>query len=877
MAAPFVAIFLALMTITALAESTTEPRTMTQETTANAVMPAHLDYFPSEVHAAIYRNWETVPHKRLAEVLGMTTEQLREAGSSLGLAQARELTPETIRRNSEIVLRRNWPVMPRAQIESLLGWTPSDLDHFLATDIAFRVLLGMQPPGIKPVKWSNPDKGVQARVTWFGDLVRKYSSAAKGEKEPAFSFIADLCKPHDPGDFIEGASPTDEEVDLRDGWRIVVPSGVGALGTNCVDDFVDYCVNTQRIKTFSRGEAVSSRTIELVKDDSVNGEETYLLSVSKPRGVRIVASSEKGWARGLIELERRMGERGGPFLKPTKDDELHKPSFIPRFVYSYFAPMPDIFGQAVVDPFPDGYLSRLAHQDADGIWAFCVLEDMVPSPVFPEMGAGSEARLQRLRRLIERAAKHGLKVYLYFNEPRPQPAAFFERHPDVKGTVEGDLSAMCTSTTPVQEHVRGSFERLFREAPGLGGIFIITASENLSHCYAHGLNITCDRCRGRKAEDVVAELIGNTVQGVRAADPRARVMVWDWSWHSVGMKEPHDAIVSRIPKGCGLMADFERGTPVNRGGVPMVVEEYAISVVGPSPRAKLRAEQAERLGLDFMAKTQLSNTWECGTVPFIPVPGLLAAKADAMRGAGVKGCMASWTLGSYPSPNTEAFALKNWNPELSTSDVLRRVAERRYGAKAAGLASRGWSTFGDVFSREYPYSAAIYDGPIQYAPGLPWYRHKIPPPYGNCVMLNPKDDWQRWCRPYTPAQMAAQLRSMCSQWAPGLRDLHDVAASAPPARKRIAERDYSVAWMVDYTFRSFANSLDFYKARDAGDKPEMARLVKEELNATREAYERTQADSRLGWEAQLQYYYQPSEVLEKILSLEAVLKPPPDR
>ncbi len=48
-----------------------------------------------------------------------------------------------------------------------------------------------------------------------------------------------------------------------------------------------------------------------------------------------------------------------------------------------------------------------------------------------------------------------------------------------------------------------------------------------------------------------------------------------------------------------------------------------------------------------------------------------------------------------------------------------------------------------------------------------------------------------------------------------------------------------------------------------------------ELEATKAAYQRVLADSRLGWEAQLQYYYQPSDVLERLLSLEAVLSPPP--
>ncbi len=85
------------------------------------------------------------------------------------------------------------------------------------------------------------------------------------------------------------------------------------------------------------------------------------------------------------------------------------------------------------------------------------------------------------------------------------------------------------------------------------------------------------------------ELVRCTADGVRAADSRALIVVWDWSWHSAGMPDPQDEIVRSLKPSCALMADFERGTAIRRGGVPMTVDEYAISVVGPSPRALSRA------------------------------------------------------------------------------------------------------------------------------------------------------------------------------------------------------------------------------------------------------------------------------------------------
>ena len=40
-----------------------------------------------------------------------------------------------------------------------------------------------------------------------------------------------------------------------------------------------------------------------------------------------------------------------------------------------------------------------------------------------------------------------------------------------------------------------------------------------------------------------------------------------------------------------------------------------------------------------------------------------------------------------------------------------------------------------------------------------------------------------------------------------------------------------------------------------------------------EALRRVNADSRLGWEAELQYFYRPIDVLERLLSLDAIVDP----
>lgn len=835
---------------------------------------AELDYFPSRLHAFVYRNWDVVPHERIATVLQTDVATIERTGKELGLAKTKPLTAEENRRNVEIILRRNWPLVPRKQIEDLLGYSAFQVDDYLNKEIFLRALLAGPPPGLTQLKFDNPDEKTKTRVKWFADKVKRhFKNTSDVREEPRLGYIADLCEAHNPADFIPGTKPTEGEIDLRKGWAICHPAGAGTVLKNVIADFADYCHEIHHCRKFKicPGECrAPCIVLNVDKNFPAKREETYALKVAAKQ-ISITSKTEVGLARALVELERRMAERGGPFLQPVS--ETNSPAFNPRYVFSYFSLMTDVLGQDVVDPFPDGYLNQLFHQDADGVWIYALLEDLVPSPVFEGLGKDSGG-LRRLRNIVDRAASRGLKVYIYLNEPRAQRPAFYEKYPDAKGQAEEGMFALCTSSKEVQEHLRRSFEKLFREVPGLGGVFVITASENLSNCYSHyyRTKISCPRCSKRTSAEVIVESIRCMAEGTWAANPDAKFIVWDWSWHSVLGEEVPAQIIKQLPKGVGLMADFERGTPIVRGGVPMNVEEYSISIVGPSARAKLRSEQATQYGFDFLGKVQLSTTWECGTVPFIPVPNLLARKAQALHNVGADGVMATWTIGSYPSPNTEAFSIKNWNPNLPEADVLQRIALRRYGAEAAPSAVRGWTKMSEAFTQEYPFFES-YLPPLQHGPSLPLYRKDITGAYGNATLFNCKDDWRRWTYPFTPEAMSQLLKHLCDRWDDGVEDLKEAAGKASGSRRRLAERDLGVAWMTGYHWRAYAHGLDFYRARDSGNAAELKAVATRELEATEQAFRLVRSDSRLGWEAELQYFYRPLDVLERLLSLDAVLEP----
>ena len=230
--------------------------------------------------------------------------------------------------------------------------------------------------------------------------------------------------------------------------------------------------------------------------------------------------------------------------------------FALRYVYSYFALFGDPLLEPDLDPFPDGLLQRLAAVGVDGVWLHVVLRTLAPGgEAFPEFGAESETRLENLRRLVRRAKRYGIGVYLYQNEPRAMPTAFFEHRPEMAGVREGDHAAMCTSHPAVRRWMADALAHVFTAVPDLAGVFTITASENLTHCASHGNWKACPRCKDRTDVEIIAEVNATIAEGVHRGNPRAKVIAWDWGWRGHG---DGAEIIARLPKSVWLMSTVPR-------------------------------------------------------------------------------------------------------------------------------------------------------------------------------------------------------------------------------------------------------------------------------------------------------------------------------
>jgi len=544
-----------------------------------------------------------------------------------------------------------------------------------------------------------------------------------------------------------------------------------------------------------------------------------------------------------------------------------------RFIYSYFALYGDPLMNPELEPYPDGLLERLAALGVNGVWLHTVLRDLAPSARFPEFGRNSEVRLANLRRLVERAKRYGIGIYLYVNEPRAMPAAFFEGRPQLAGVREGEYVALCTSAPEVRAWLSEALAHVFQQTPDLAGVFTITASENLTNCASHGRSRDCPRCKGRTPAEIIAEVNAAVEAGVHRANPQARVLAWDWGWAD----EWAGAAIERLPKSAWLMSVSEWSKPIERGGVATTVGEYSISAVGPGPRATEHWRLAKAAGLKTVAKVQLNNTWEISSVPYLPVLDLVAEHRANLASAGVDGLMLSWTLGGYPSPNLE-IARRLSRAGVSKEAALEGVARERYGAEGAPHARRAWTAFSAAF-REYPYNGSVvYNCPVQMGPANPLYLE--PTGYRATMTGIPYDDLDRWRGPYPAEVFAGQFEKLAEGWREGLVELEQAVEKAPAAKRAEARRDLGVARAARLHFRSVANQARFVMAREAlaarerplaaedrrARREAMRRIAREEEAAARELFALAQADSRLGFEAANQYFYLPNDLAEKVIN-----------
>lgn len=554
--------------------------------------------------------------------------------------------------------------------------------------------------------------------------------------------------------------------------------------------------------------------------------------------------------------------------------------FTPRILRAHRS---DCWGRELdtaLEAYSDDWLSALARTGFDAVWVRINLREIVASRLFPKV---SPQPLKQLNRLVARAARHDIRVFVYLNEPQAPPAGdpFWKKHPELKDIPAGirgkHCLCLCTSHPEVKMFLQESAAALFRRTPGLGGAFLINASEAYTHCYcryypkpepassalsvdwkfltppaiiqkAKALaaeqigtwrrGVTCPRCAQRHPIDVTAEVITLLERGIHAAAPRVPVIVWTWSW-SLVERDPQPELIRRLPKDVILMSDWERGGFKKIMGRPYYVDEYSFSSIGPSPRFLDQLRLARRRGLKVMAKIMVGSTHEFAATPYLPLPSLLAEKMARLRKYGVNGYLGCWNFGGDLNPMSRLAGRLSRAPALSTTAALRWLARTEFRVRRPDRLIAAWRHFGRGW-QEYPFAMPfVYYGPMGYATAFPFTLKRNPRPIPPNWLALPRDkhgrilagfEGRKWIKlsnvercfqqfgalapaPFDADTVTGALTALLKEWRHGLACYGD--AIRRNGSSDALTREFRLAQHIGLCLQSTIHIIRFYTGLDA--------------------------------------------------------------
>lgn len=593
----------------------------------------------------------------------------------------------------------------------------------------------------------------------------------------------------------------------------------------------------------------------------------------------IAASVNRAFPNGPANMSEPLFQFVTDLSEQVVNDTARPESRLsPRFCSSYFALFGDPLLEDDIDPYPDGYLARLAASGVDSIWMHVVLYQLAEFPWDTSMSNQYEKRLVRLNSLVERALDQGIGIYLYMNEPRAMPNEFFADHENLKGITIGDHSTLCTNVPEVREYITSSVETICRAIPNLKGFFTITASENPTNCWSHGRGAECPRCSIIGPAKSIAGVNVAILDGILRTDNETELIAWDWGWRDGWALEA----IAELPKEVSLMSVSEWSIPIERGGVKTTIGEYSISTIGPGPRATKHWKAARDRGLKTIAKIQAGNTWEIAAVPYIPAVANVAQHAANLRDAQLDGIMLGWSLGGYPSPNLQVVAemssIQDDGQFLSPDEAMRRVAQERYGMEHAGAVVDAWKSCSVALS-EFPFHGwVVYRAPLQVGPAnLLW---DTATGYASTMVGIPYDDLKGWRGIYPEDVFIGQFKKMVKGFNEAHRVLRDaIGDEISPA----LQGELDVIETVAIHYQSIAQQSRFVQLREQLKQSEnisqaqslvgeLKYLIQTERDLALRLHAIQTRDSRIGYESSNHYFYVPMDLAEKAINCDALLR-----
>ncbi|MBO7761421.1 MAG: hypothetical protein J6T24_01350 [Clostridia bacterium] len=514
--------------------------------------------------------------------------------------------------------------------------------------------------------------------------------------EEKYSFRARMCEVHPKREAGAARACPDGYLDLSTGCTVILPAGADAVTLHAADDLCDYLAVSQGVTATAAKGAPLGPAIRLAlradrpADAPTGSEERAYRILVDDAGVTVVANTGKGLFAATVYLEEQMSEAGGPFLKKGETDR--RPLFSPRMVHSGYE----------LDVFPEPYMNRLAHDGYDTLLVFV-------------KGANLSPRGEcDFNALIATAARYGLDVYAY-------SYMVSEKHPDDEGAEEfyestyGNLFktnpgfrgvVLVGESCEFPSHDERAHPWLNRYNKNPDG----TLRSNKVNARTFPVSdypewIAMVKRIIRKYRPDADFLFWSYNWGYRPADVRVALidnLPTDISLQATfEMFEPLPA-----PEGVSeRTTDYSICIP-GPGG-------YFLSEAEAAKRRGLRL---------YTISNTAGTTWDVGIVPYIPAPEVWGERYDKLLEChekyGLCGLMEGHHYGAYHSFISELSKEMGWSPRRDFREHMRAIAVRDYGEENADAVLSAWHHASEGIRHNIPSVEDQY-GPLRVGPAYP--------------------------------------------------------------------------------------------------------------------------------------------------------------
>ncbi len=684
--------------------------------------------------------------------------------------------------------------------------------------------------------------------------------------EKRYDFKKELLKIHKADVRDKNELKKSDEFEISDGFKIQLPKSSTPVIINAVKDFSDFLFTSMNVCSImvKATENVEKCLKITIKEDieEASGYMGYRITVSDS-GITLEGHDDRGVAQGLYFLEDLMGIRKAPFLK--KQIIKRRALFSPRFSQSPFG----------MFEWTDEAFLHLAHAGMDTITLW-----------IKDMNLDLRKGYIDMPLLIERAEKFGIDVNIMLYAPH-------SAHPDDEGA---------------REFYDNMYGKIFKACPKIKSVFLVGEA---NHFNSRDPRVSNDSKfvdnipTGKIAPgwfpcSDYPEWVSLIHKVLRKYNPDVELIfsTYNWGYQDTDLRL---ALIEKLPTDISMEICWGMFHRRKYGNSIEETADYSLGLYEAGDYFTTEAEAATKRGIKIVADCQSSGrTWDFGVVPYEPMPYQWLKKYKEILKAkekwNVTGITENIHYAFQPSIISELekyMFFTEYEGAPTPEEWLRLLIERDYGKENADAVDKAFRLFSEAITH---YAATEEDqyGAFRIGPAYPlWVSEtrlgfnkspeegRIPTEY-NAMFGN---------RIYFPAYT---LRQTDRSSMPGIRIFDELGGIREIERlmnegvsvlegikdkSEELEKLIALGKFIANSCKTAVNAKELYinkeklniaentaNASTIVDKIE--EILQKERKNVLDTIPLTRTDSRLGWEASMEYQGDEECLLWKIRQLD---------